>query len=225
MSEILTNQSTMKLVSVNVGLPRKVRYRGQVVTTGIYKEPVMGLVKLRKLNLEGDKQADLKVHGGEDKAVYAYPMEHYEYWRRMLPGVDLTWGAFGENFTTEGLVEDRVNIGDQYKIGTAKLIVVQPRMPCYKLGIKFGRTDIIRHFLISGHSGFYFRVLQEGEVRAGDAIDLISRDKNNISVKDVVQLFAQDNEDIEKLECASRVEALSDEWREHFREKLQELGK
>ncbi len=213
----------MKLVSVNIGLPRKVNFRGQVVTTGIYKEPVTGRVKLRKLNLEGDKQADLAVHGGEDKAVYAYPMEHYEYWRRMLPSVDLSWGAFGENFTTEGLMEGAVNIGDQYKIGTGKLIVVQPRMPCYKLGVRFGRADIIRHFLVSGRSGFYFRVLQEGEVGAGDAIELINRDKNNISVKDIVRLFAHDKKDIEKLERASRVETLPEEWREHFREQLREL--
>ncbi len=219
--EIHTNQSRMKLISVNIGLPRKVNFRGEVVTTGIYKEPVKGRVKLRKLNLEGDGQADLSVHGGEDKAVYAYPMEHYEYWRRMLPNADLAWGAFGENFTTEGLVEDTVNIGDEYKIGTAKLIVVQPRMPCYKLGVRFGRADIIKHFLVSGRSGFYFRVLQEGEVRAGDAIELISRDKNDITVKDVVRLFTHER-DIEKLERASRVEALPEEWRDYFRKKLSE---
>jgi MOSC domain-containing protein YiiM len=131
----------MKIRSVNVGLPRNVSFREEIVTTGIFKEPVKGPVKLRKLNLDGDKQADLTVHGGKDKAVYAYPMEHYDYWQRELPNTVLLWGIFGENFTTEGLIEDSVNIGDRFHIGSAEVVATQPRMPCYKLGVRFGRFD------------------------------------------------------------------------------------
>ncbi len=156
----------MKVISVNVGLPRNVPYRGRSISTGIFKEPVEGRVKVQRLNVEGDRQADLSVHGGIEKAVYAYPSEHYEFWKGELPEMDLPWGMFGENLTTEGLLEDKVNIGDKLKVGTALFIVTQPRMPCYKLGIKFGRNDIIKRFLKSGRTGFYFSVLDEGEVSA-----------------------------------------------------------
>ena len=128
----------MKVLSVNVGLPRKVLFNGQTITTAIFKDPVKGPVMLRKINLDGDKQADLTVHGGVDKAVYSYPAEHYDYWRKQYPNMDIVWGMFGENFTTEGLMEDTVNIGDQVQIGSAKLVATQPRMPCYKLGVRFG---------------------------------------------------------------------------------------
>ncbi|MFQ5969176.1 MAG: MOSC domain-containing protein [Nitrososphaerales archaeon] len=215
----------MKILSVNVGLPRKVVFKGQEVTTGIFKEPVQGRVNLRKLNLDGDRQADLTVHGGADKAVYAYPAEHYEYWRRQLPGTELPWGMFGENLTTEGLHEDALNIGDQFQIGSAKAMVTQPRMPCYKLGVKFGRMDIVRQFLASGRSGFYFKVLQEGDIGAGDAIELISRDKNKITVKEIVRLYVHDNEDIETLKHAAQVEALPEDWRGYFRQQIEQLGK
>src|SRR6266851_1777434 len=164
----------MKLLSVNVGLPRDVISKGRLVTTGIFKEPVEGRVRLRTLNLDGDRQADLKVHGGIDKAVYAYPAEHYDYWRSELPGVELPWGMFGENFTVEGMLESGVNIGDEFRIGSAELVVTQPRLPCYKLAVKFGRDDIIKRFLGSGRTGFYFAVLKEGEVGAGDSIELLS---------------------------------------------------
>lgn len=217
------NRRIFKLVSVNVAVPRKVDFRGKVVTTAIFKEAVKGRVKLRKLNLDGDRQADLTVHGGEDKAVYAYPAEHYEYWRRELSNAELRWGMFGENFTTEGLLEDTVNIGDQFRIGSAKVIVTQPRMPCYKLGVKFGRSDIIRRFLVSGRSGFYFRVLQEGEVGSGDSIELIGRDKNNVTVRDIVRLYVNDKQDIAILKRAAQVDALPEEWREHFREQIEKL--
>jgi MOSC domain-containing protein YiiM len=142
---------------------------------------------LRKFNLEGDKQADLSVHGGEDKAVYVYPSEHYAYWRKELPEIELPWGMFGENFTTEGLLEDTVRIGDRFRIGSAEVMVTQPRMPCFKLGMKFKRTDIIKRFLESGRTGFYLAVLQEGDVGAGDAIVLISRDEDQDTIADVVR--------------------------------------
>jgi MOSC domain-containing protein YiiM len=177
----------MKLISLNVGLPRQVNFRGEVVNTGIFKEPIQRRVKLRKLNLDGDKQADLTVHGGIDKAVYSYAKEHYEFWRKDLQDVSLSWGMFGENFTTEGLFEESVNIGDTFQIGTTRVIATQPRMPCYKLGVKFGRMDIIKRFLASGLTGIYFKVLQEGEVGVGDEIKLISRDQNNVTVRDIVR--------------------------------------
>src|SRR6266496_4017200 len=182
----------MKIVSVNVSLPREVLFNGQIVTTGIFKEPVRGRINLHKLNLDGDKQADLTVHGGIDKAVYSYPAEHYEYWRQLLINTRMAWGMFGENFTTEGLMEDAVNIGDRFQIGSAKLVATQPRMPCYKLGVKFGRMDIIKHFLASGRPGIYFRVLREGEIGPADEIQLIRKEKNNVTVKDRVRLYGDD---------------------------------
>ena len=179
----------MKILSVNIGLPLEVLFRDEVVTTGIFKEPVEGRVRLRKLNLDDDKQADLTVHGGQDKAIYAYPLEHYECWRHELPSATtLPYGMFGENLTTQGLMEDAVNIGDQFQIGSsgsAKVIATQPRMPCYKLGVKFGRMDIISRFLASGRPGIYFKVLREGEIGATDEIQLVKRDKNNVTVKDM----------------------------------------
>src|ERR687898_3298654 len=178
----------MKILSVNVGLPKRVLFNGQIITTAIFKDPVKGPIILRKLNLDGDKQADLTVHGGMDKAVYSYPAEHYDYWHEQFPNMDLVWGMFGENFTTDGLLEDQVNIGDVFQIGSSEIMVTQPRMPCYKLGVKFGRMDIVRQFMESKLTGIYFRVLKEGEVGAGDAIEFISRDVNNVTVKDLVQL-------------------------------------
>lgn len=215
----------MKIISVNVGLPRDVVFRGEVVTTAIFKEPIEGQVKLRTLNLDGDKQADLTVHGGVDKAVYAYPSEHYEYWKHELPDIVLPWGMFGENLTTQGMIEDAVNIGDQFQIGSAKVIATQPRMPCYKLGVKFGRMDIIRRFLASGRPGIYFKVLQEGEVEAGDSIELISKDENNITVKDIVRLYVRDNNDIESIQRVIRVKDLPTGWRYHFQQQIKQLTK
>jgi MOSC domain-containing protein YiiM len=158
----------MKIISVNVGLPRLVLRNDEPVSTGIFKEPIAGRVMMRKLNLDGDRQSDLSVHGGPEKAVYVYPSEHYDFWKHELPDMDLPWGVFGENFTTTGLFETEVNIGDKFRIGAAEVMVTQPRMPCYKLGIRFGRADIIKRFLVSERSGFYLSVLKEGEVGAGD---------------------------------------------------------
>ena len=215
----------MKVVAVNVGLPREVIYKGKTITTGIFKEPVEGRARLRRLNLDGDRQADLSVHGGPSKAVYAYPSEHYEYWREQLPDVDLPWGMFGENLTVEGLREDRLNIGDRFRIGSAHVMVTEPRLPCYKLAAKFGRDDIIKRFLHSGRTGFYFAVLQEGEVGAGDDIASIGRDKHGVTVADITRLYVHDKDDVTTLRRAVQVEALPESWREYFQKRIEKLLK
>ena len=179
----------MKLLSVNVGLPRDVEWRGESVRTSIFKEPVPGRVRVATLNLEGDRQSDLSVHGGTDKAVYAYPSEHYAFWRKEFPGMEFPWGAFGENLTTEGLSEDKVHIGDRLRAGSAEFVVTQPRMPCFKLAIRFNRPDIVKRFLRSGRTGFYLAVVREGDVGAGDAIEFAERDEARVSVADVVAKY------------------------------------
>jgi MOSC domain-containing protein YiiM len=210
----------MKIVSVNVGLPREVTWQGKLVTTGIFKKPVSGPVMMRTLNLDGDGQADLTVHGGVSKAVYAYPSEHYDYWRTELPGVDLPWGMFGENFTTEGLLEEAVYIGDKFRIDETEVMVTEPRMPCYKLGIKFGRADIIKRFLASRRTGFYFAVVHEGMVGAGDAAELIGREQDEISVADITRLYAFEKDDLKSLRRAIEVEALPENWKGYFQHQL-----
>lgn len=181
----------MRVVSVNVSLPKTVEWRGRKVTTGIFKEPVEGLVRIRRTGLEGDRQADPSVHGGPMKAVYAYPSEHYPSWRRELERPDLGWGAFGENLTIEGLEEGQVHIGSRLRIGSAVLKVTQPRMPCYKLGIRFGRIDMVRRFLASGRSGFYLAVVEEGDVAAGDPIERLGIDEDLPTVSQVVDEVRQ----------------------------------
>jgi MOSC domain-containing protein YiiM len=176
----------MKLLSVNVGQPREIEWRGELVRTSIFKEPVRGRVRVATLNLEGDRQSDLSVHGGTDKAVYAYPSEHYAFWRKELPGIEFPWGAFGENLTTEGLREDKVRIGDRLRVGSVEFAVTEPRMPCFKLGIRFNRPDIVKRFLRSGRTGFYVAVLRQGDVGAGDEIELIEQGESQPSVADVV---------------------------------------
>jgi MOSC domain-containing protein YiiM len=215
----------MRLVSVNIGHPREVIYKGKTVTTGIFKEPVEGRIRLRTLNLDGDRQADLSVHGGLSKAAYAYPIEHYEYWREQLPGVDLPWGMFGENFTTEGLREDSVNIGDRFRIGSAEVMVTEPRLPCYKLAAKFGRDDIIKRFLHSGRTGFYFAVMQEGEVGTGDGIELVSRDEHSVTVADITRLYVREKDDVGTLRRAVQVTALPESWRAYFGKRIEKLVK
>jgi MOSC domain-containing protein YiiM len=210
----------MKLLSINVGLPREVEWHGKTVRTSIFKAPVAGRVRIAKLNLRGDEQSDLSVHGGADKAVYAYPSEHYPFWRDELPGMDFPLGAFGENLTTEGLLEGNVHIGDRFRAGSCEFIVTQPRMPCFKLGIRFNRADMVKRFLKSGRTGFYFAVLKEGDVAAGDSIDLVAEDENKITVTDVVALYAEDGANQDLLRRASKLSALPDSWREYFRERL-----
>ena len=213
----------MQLVSVNVGLPRTVTWKGRTVKTGIFKTPTNGRVRVRTLNLDGDRQADLSVHGGPDKAIYVYPSEHYDYWRGEFPGMELPWGMFGENFTTTGLLEGAVNVGDQFCVGSAMVMVTQPRVPCYKLAAKFGREDIVKRFLASGRSGFYLKVVQEGEVGAGDVIELMSRDGHAVTVADVANLYRDGTDQISLLQRAVQVEALPENWRDHFQQQIEQL--
>ena len=217
----------MKLVSVNTGLPREVMWHGRSVTTAIFKEPVEGRVAMRKLNLDGDRQADLSVHGGENKAVYCYPIAHYDYWKRELPGRDLSMAMFGENFTTGGLLEDSVHLGDQFSVGSAEVIVTQPRLPCYKLGVRFQFDDMVRRFLASGRTGFYFAVRREGEVAAGDEIKVIARDPDAVPVSEITRLYTAKRygeDDVTSLRRALRVAALPESWKRYFRERLQKTN-
>ena len=210
----------MKILSVNVGSPREVQWRGKAVRTSIFKAPVPGRIRIRKLNLDGDEQSDLSVHGGADKAVYAYPSEHYPAWRRELPDIEFPWGAFGENLTIEGFLEDQVCIGDRFRAGSAELVVTQPRMPCYKLGVRFGRPDMAKRFLRGGGTGFYFAVLEEGDVASGDAFERLARDPRGVTVADIVSLYATDAANQDLLRRASDLPALPESWREYFKERL-----
>src|SRR5215469_764933 len=223
-----SNQGTdMKLLSVNCGLPREVMWHGTTVTTSIYKEPVEGHLTLRTLNLDGDRQSDLTVHGGKDKAVYCYPIEHYDYWRAELPGHALPMGAFGENFTVEGLVEDSVHIGNKFSVGSAEVVVTQPRLPCYKLGIRFQSDDMVRRFLGSRRTGFYLAVTRQGDVGAGDEIKLLSHNPESVSVSTITRLYVAKRygrDDARAVRRALTVEALSQGWKEYFEEKLRRVG-
>ena len=214
-----------KILSVNVSLPKEIDFEGQEVITGIFKEPIEGRIMLRTLNLDGDKQADLTVHGGPDKAVYEYPIEHYEFWRKVYPDIEMPNGMFGENFTTEGLMEAQVNVGDVFRIGSSKVIATQPRMPCYKLGVKFGRMDVLKKFLASGRSGVYFKVLEEGEVGTGDPIIQIKKDTNRVGISDIVKLFSSDRENIKMMRRAIKVEALPEGWKDYFYEQIRRVEK
>ncbi len=227
----------MKLVSVNTGLPREVSWHGRMVTTAIFKEPIKGRVALRKLNLDGDRQADLTVHGGEHKAVYCYLLAHYDYWKKELPGRDLPMGMFGENFTIDddgpallggqGSLEESVHLGDRFSVGTAEVVVTQPRLPCYKLGVRFGSDDMVKRFLASGRTGFYVAVLREGEVGAGDEMKLMAREPNAVAVSEITRLYVAKRfgeAEIRAVRWALRVEELPESWKEYFRERLGQAG-
>ena len=213
----------MTVLSLSVGLPREVEWHGRTVLTSIFKAPVDRRLHVTTLNIEGDEQSDLTVHGGVDKAVYAYPSEHYEFWRRELPRVDLPWGVFGENLTTVGLLEADVHIGDRFRIGSAEFVVTQPRLPCFKLGIRFGRPDILKRFLQSGRTGFYFAVTREGEIGAGDSIEPVDRAKEwGLTVADVVNLYTADGKNQELLRRATQSTTLPESWKDYFRKRLWE---
>ena len=209
----------MKLLALSVGKPQDVQWLGRSVRTSIFKTPVSRRVHVTRSNIEGDQQSDLSVHGGPEKAVYAYPVEHYAFWRRELSSADLPWGAFGENFTTEELLEDEVWIGDRYRVGTAELVVTQPRMPCYKLEVRLGQ-GMVKRFLESRRSGFYLAVEREGEVGAGDAIERLARNETRLTIADVVTLYATDSANQPLLESASAHPSLPAAWREYFRKRL-----
>jgi len=206
----------MKILSVNVGRPHPISWEGRVALSGIYKNPVDGPVKVRTLNLDGDQQADLSVHGGVHKAVYAYPSEHYPFWQSLYPARTLEWGAFGENLTTEGLLESSAGVGDMLQIGTAILVVVQPRLPCYKLAAKFQDGGILERFIESGRSGIYFAVEKEGELQTGASAEWIFRGQNTFTIADAMRLYNGGNVPFEKLENALKVKQLPDSWRKRI---------
>ena len=210
----------MKVVAVSVGRPQEVQWRGHGVQTSIFKTPISHRAHVARGNIDGDEQSDLSVHGGPAKAVYAYPAEHYDFWRRELPDAELPWGAFGENLTTEGLLEGEVWIGDRYRVGTTELAVTQPRMPCYKLAIRFGHPDVVKRFLRSRRTGFYLAVEREGDIGAGDVIERLARSDTRLTIADVVSLYATDSENQTLLESASEHPLLPAAWREHFRKRL-----
>ena len=215
--------SVPRVLSVNVGQPRAVVWKGRMVVTGIFKEPVAGRIAVRRLDLEGDRQADLTVHGGPEKAIYAYPAEYYPFWREQFPEMEIPWGMFGENLTVEGLLDETVHIGDRFQVGSAHVVVTQPRLPCYKLGLKFGRDDILKRFLKSKLTGFYFAVLKEGEVAAGDPIRLLHRDEHQVKVADITRLYREDKHNLDLLRRVVAVEALPETWRDNFLRRLTKL--
>jgi MOSC domain-containing protein YiiM len=214
----------MRIVSLNVGLPRTIWWKDREVTTGIFKEPVKGPVTLRRFNLDGDRQADLENHGGKVKAVYAYPSEHYESWSDEMPGMELPWGIFGENLTTEGLREESVHIGDHFRIGTAVVMVTQPRIPCYKLGLRFGRDDIVKRFLESRRSGIYFEVVEEGLIDMGDTITRVHEEENGVTVADINRAYVNGRENVPMIRRALELKALPPALRSHFQEQLASFG-
>src|SRR5215217_9633412 len=209
-----------RVVSVNVGLPRTVHWKGRDVTTAIFKQPVDGRIRVRRVNLDGDRQGDLSVHGGPAKAVYAYPLEHYAYWQEQL-GEELQHGAFGENLTVAGLpLERETAIGDRFRIGSVDLVVTQPRLPCYKLGLRFGREDMVKRFLASRRSGYYLAVEAEGDVAAGDRVETLAHQPARIPVAEISRVFTTDRDDIAAIERLVALDALPEDWRSHFAQKL-----
>lgn len=212
----------MRVVSVNVGEPRPVTYRGKTVRTGIWKHPVEGRIAIVGDNLVGDRQADLRVHGGPDKAIYGYPSEHYAWWRERLPDADLSWGAFGENLTVEGLLESEARIGERFRVGDAELAITQPRTPCFKLGIKFARPQIVKEFLRSERSGFYFAIVRPGAIGAGDAIERVHAEPESPTVTELVRLSVADEIDAATLRRLVALPGLAAVWREEFAKRLAE---
>lgn len=210
----------MRIVSVNVGQPREIALRDHVVLTSIFKHPVEGRLAVRGHNIDGDRQADPRVHGGPYKAVYAYASEHYAQWAQELPDAELGWGAFGENLTLAGLTEEQSQIGDRYRIGSAVLEVTQPRMPCFKLNLRFGRDDMVKRFWRSGFSGIYFAIVQEGELGAGDGIELVGRERDSISVADIVRLYKGETQDADLFERLL-TSPLRGSWKQEIQERWQ----
>ena len=213
----------MKLLAISVGGPREVLWKGEAITTSIFKSPVEGSVALRRHNLEGDQQSDLSVHGGPTKAVYAYPSEHYEFWKRELPDAELPWGSFGENFTVDGLDEENVCVGDEFSVGTTRLVVTEPRMPCVKLAVRFGRADMLKRFLKSQRTGLYFGVVEEGSVKAGDELERLSSHPDQLAVADVTRLYSTERSNVDLLRKAISVSALPEGWVSYFEHQLERL--
>lgn len=219
----MTQTLPAQLVSLNVGLPRSVTWKDRTVVTSIFKEPVDGPVVARRFNLDGDRQADLSVHGGADKAIYAYPAEHYEHWRHELAPLELPWGMFGENLTTKGLSEQELLIGERLQVGQVVLVVTQPRQPCYKLGVRFGRDDILRRFVQSRRTGWYLAVEHEGVIAPGDAIIRLDRPDASLSVAAVAELLFAKAPNREHLRIAATLPALAEGLRMYFQQELASL--
>ena len=210
-----------RVVSVNVGVPRTVRWKGRDVTTGIFKQPVGSRVPIRRLNLDGDRQSDVTVHGGAAKALYAYPREHYAFWREELGG-ELAFGAFGENLTVEGLpLEQEAAVGDRFRVGSAELVITQPRLPCYKLALRFGREEMVKRFLLSGRTGYYLAVVAEGDVGTGDLVETLARHPAGIAVAEITRVYATDRDDLATIERLVALDALPDDWRRYFAKQLE----
>jgi MOSC domain-containing protein YiiM len=205
---------------VSVGAPREVVVDDRVVRTSIFKSPVTGRIPIRNNNLAGDAQSDLSVHGGRAKAIYAYPHEHYAFWREQLPGVDLQAGHFGENLTTEGLLEGDVHLGDRVRIGSTELVVTQPRLPCHKLGIRFGRDDMVKRFLASRRTGFYLSVAVEGDIGAADTIEIVERHPAAVSIAELLRMYFKEGVAPDRLREAIAIPALSDAWRRDLQRQL-----
>lgn len=217
---MMSESGAIRVLSVNVGLPRDVPAGDRLVRTSIVKNPVEGRVAVRADNIDGDRQSDLSVHGGRAKAVYAYPSEHYPFWARELADAALPWGAFGENLTTAGLLEAHVHVGDRLRIGSAELVVSQPRMPCFKLGIRHGRPELVKRFLESRRSGFYLEVAAEGDVGAGDPISIIERHPAAISIPEILRLYLGEDRDRARLAEAIAIPALSESWRRDLQKRV-----
>lgn len=215
----------MHVVSVNVGKPRELEWKGRIVSTSIFKQAVVGRIAVQTLDLDGDQQADLSVHGGPEKAIYAYSTEHYDYWRQELPDMTLPWGMFGENLSIAGFHEDDIYIGDQFRVGTALLQATQPRFPCYKLGIRFGHDDMVKRFLHAGRYGVYFAVLQTGTVEAGDTVERVYRDPHNVVVSDIVRLYVHDKHNTALMRRVIEHEGVPAGWRDYFREQIETITK
>lgn len=212
----------MQIVSVNVGQPRQIETPRGIVVSSIFKSPVAGRVAVRRHNLEGDRQADLRVHGGPNKAVYAYSSEHYPYWTQQLPDTDLVFGNFGENLTITGLTEEEAHIGDQYRIGTSILRVTQPRMPCFKLALRFGRADMLKLFWKSGRPGIYFAIVKEGELGNGDDVELVEEHPAQVAVADVVRVYKRETTDPE-LYARVMQTPIAGSWKEEIRERWAQM--
>jgi MOSC domain-containing protein YiiM len=215
----------MRIVSVNVGMPQEIEWGDKRALTSIFKSPVATRVAVRRHNLDGDQQSDLSVHGGPDKAVYGYASEHYAYWRGELPDADLAWGAFGENLTTEGLDELDLSIGDVVRAGTALLMITQPRIPCFKLAARFGRADMVKRFSAARRPGFYFCVVEEGDLAAGDAVEIVDRATERMSVRDLFDMFFAKTPDFDLLRRALALRGLAEVWRSEITAILAKAGR
>jgi len=209
-----------RLLSVNVSFPKEILYKNKTVTTGIFKEPVKSRIKVNKLNLEGDGQADLIGHGGMFRAVYVYSYDNYAYWANELNRNDFKFGQFGENFTVEGMLDDDIHVGDRFRIGTTLFEVTQPRVPCFKLAIKMDVEDFYSQILSSGRLGFYLRVLEEGEVGAEDVIEKVHEDPLAMTIQEVNSLMYFDKNNFNGMNNALKIKALSPGWRNTFEERL-----